>query len=105
MPLRITSYVPQLSRMNAKPKLIADIRYYENPGRTEYGSVRHDSLGTLYSIPFRSFSAIGDRIACKLREREFSLPGFDHLYVIFTPALPPSDVRPSTLGHAIAWAS
>ena len=80
-----------------KPKLIADIRYYENPGRTEYGSVRHDSLGSLYSIPFRSFGAIGDRFACKLREREFTLPGFDHLYVILTPALPPGHVEPSTL--------
>ncbi|WP_146521554.1 hypothetical protein [Stieleria varia] len=83
--------------MNAKPKLIADIRYYENPGRTEFGNVRHDSLGTLYSIPFRSFGAIGDRFACKLREREFTLPGFDHLYVILTPALPPGIAEPSTL--------
>ncbi len=83
--------------MNAKPKLIADIRYYENPGRTEHGSVRHDSLGTLYSIPFRSFGAIGDRFACKLREREFMLPGFDHLYVILTPALRAGVVEPSTL--------
>ena len=83
--------------MNAKPKLISDIRYYENPGRTEYGNVRHDSLGTLYSIPFRSFGAIGDRFACKLRERQFTLPGFDHLYVILTPALSPGAVEPSTL--------
>lgn len=83
--------------MNAKPKLISDIRYYENPGRTEYGNVRHDLLGTLYSIPFRSFGAIGDRFACKLREREFTLPSFDHMYVILTPALPPGDVQPSTL--------
>jgi hypothetical protein len=83
--------------MNAKPKLIADIRYYENPGRAEYGNVRHDSLGTLYSIPFRSFGAIGDRFACKLREREFTLPGFDHLYVILTPALPSGNVEPSAL--------
>jgi hypothetical protein len=80
-----------------KPKLIADIRYYENPGRTEYGNVQHDSLGTLYSIPFRSFGAIGERFACKLRERDFTLPGFDHLYVILTPALPPGNVEPSTL--------
>ena len=89
--------VPQLSRMNAKPKLIADIRYYENPGRTEYGNVRHDSLGNLYPIPFRSFGAIGDRFACKLREREFTLPGFDHLYVILTPTLPTGNAVPSTL--------
>jgi hypothetical protein len=83
--------------MNTTPKLIADIRYYENPGRTEYGNVRHDSLGTLYPIPFRSFGAIGDRFACKLRERAFSLPGFDHVYLILTPTLPPGVVEPSTL--------
>ena len=83
--------------MNTKPKLIADIRYYENSGRTEYGNVRHDSLGTLYPIPFRSFGAIGDRFACKLREREFSLPGFDHVYVILTPALPSGVVKSATL--------
>jgi hypothetical protein len=83
--------------MNTNLKLIADIRYYENPGRTEYGNVRHDSLGTLYPIPFRSFVAIGQRFACKLRELKFSLCGFDHVYLIHTPALPPGVVEPSTL--------
>ncbi len=83
--------------MNTTRKLIADIRYYENPGRSEYGSIRHDSLGTLYLVPYRSFSAIGDRFACKLREREFSLPGFDHVYVVLTPALPSGVAESSTL--------
>ena len=83
--------------MNTKPKLIADIRFYENPGRTEYGNVRHDSLGTMYSVPFRSFGAIGDRFACKLREYELTLPGFDHVYVILTPSLPSGTVEQSSL--------
>ncbi len=83
--------------MNTKPKLITDIRYYENPGRTERGNVRHDSLGSLFPVPFRSFGAIGDRFACKLRESQFELPGFDHLYVILTPSLPDGIAEPSTL--------
>lgn len=83
--------------MNTKPKTIADIRYYENPARTAFGNVRHGSLGTLYPIPFRSFGAIGDRFACKLRELEFKFPGFDHLYVILTPSLPDGTAEPSML--------
>lgn len=83
--------------MNKRPTRIADIRYYENQERTEYGSFSVDPLGTLYSIPFRSFCAIGDRFACKLREHGFSLPGFDHVYIILTPALPSGDVELSTL--------
>ena len=83
--------------MNTKPKLIADIRYYESPGRTEYGNVRHSPLGDFYAVPFRSFAAIGNRYACKLREREFSLPGFDHVFVILTPALPHGVVEPAIL--------
>jgi len=73
--------------MNTKRKLISDIRFYENPVRTEHGNVRHRSLGSVFQIPYRSFSRIGDRFACKLREHKFMLPGFDHLYVVLTPAL------------------
>lgn len=83
--------------MNVKPKLIADIRFFESSSRTEFGSINHGSLGTLYPIPFRSFGAIGDRFACKLREYKFKLPGFDHLYIILSSSLPDGAAEPSTL--------
>jgi len=48
-------------------KLIWDIRYYENVGRTIIGKVRQDNLGSLYQIPYRTFLNLGERFSCKLR--------------------------------------
>ena len=73
--------------MTSKPRIIACIRCYENFGRTSFGNVQHQTLGTLYSVPHKHFDSVTWRFACKLRELGFTLPGFDHLEVILTPGL------------------
>jgi hypothetical protein len=66
-------------------KLIKDIRYYEfaavpAPG---VGGARE---GSLYALP-PGATALGQRIALKLREAGVRIGPFDHLYVALTPAL------------------
>ena len=61
-----------------KKKIISDIRMYRSESRNEYG---------IYATtPFadKKLNAIVQRVVMKLREGEFSLGEFDHLYINFT---------------------
>ena len=61
-----------------KKKIISDIRLYRSESRNEYG---------IYATtPFaeKKLNAIVQRVVMKLRECEFSLGEFDHLYINFT---------------------
>ena len=61
-----------------KKKIISDIRLYRSESRNEYG---------IYATtPFadKKLNAIVQRVVMKLREGEFSLGEFDHLYINFT---------------------
>ena len=61
-----------------KKKIISDIRLYKSESRNEYG---------IYATtPFddKKLNAIVQRVVMKLRESEFSLGEFDHLYINFT---------------------
>ena len=61
-----------------KKKLISDIRLFKSDAQNEYGGYITDSFGD------KKLNAIVKRVVMKLRENEFSLGEFDHLYVNFT---------------------
>lgn len=73
----------------AKSKLILDIRYFESDVPNVDGT-RPRQLGRLFDLPV---GQIGDRVARKLREFEFTTGGaFDHLYINFSTAVPESRI-------------
>ena len=59
-------------------KIISDIRLYKSSSKNEFGSFITESFGSKKLI-----STI-KRIVMKLRENNFSLGEFDHLYINFT---------------------
>ena len=61
-----------------KKKIISDIRLFKSESQNEYGGYITDSFAD------KKLNAIMKRVAMKLRENEFSLGEFDHLYVNFT---------------------
>ena len=61
-----------------KTKIISDIRLFKSESQNEYGGYITDYFGD------KKLNAIVNRIVMKLRENEFSLGDFDHLYVNFT---------------------
>ena len=61
-----------------KKKIISDIRLYKSEGKNEYGVYFTESFADKRLI------AIVMRVVMKLRENEFSLGEFDHLYINFT---------------------
>ena len=61
-----------------KKKIISDIRLYKSNSQNEYGGYITDSFGD------KKLNAIVKRVVMKLRENEFSLGEFDHLYINFT---------------------
>ena len=61
-----------------KKKIISDIRLFKSEAQNEYGGYMTDSFGD------KKLNAIVKRVVMKLRENEFSLGDFDHLYINFT---------------------
>ena len=61
-------------------KTIKDIRLYKSGLRNEFG----DPVST--SFADKKLNAITQRVVMKLRENEFSLGEFDHLYINFIPS-------------------
>lgn len=61
-----------------KMKIIEDIRVYKSESKNEYGTYITSSFAD------KNLNAIIHRIVMKLRENEFQLGEFDHLYVNFT---------------------
>lgn len=61
-----------------KKKIISDIRLYKSESQNEYGGYITDSFGD------KRLNAVVKRVVMKLRENEFSLGEFDHLYINFT---------------------
>ena len=59
-------------------KIISDIRLYKSSSKNEFGSFITESLGS------KKLNATIKRIVMKLRENNFSLGEFDHLYINFT---------------------
>ncbi len=67
-------------------KLISDIRYFESTKENSDGYFP-SYIGNLFHINYKNFSIINTRFVLKLREKEFLLPDFDHIYVNFTTCL------------------
>lgn len=61
-----------------KKKIISDIRLYKSEKKNEYGVYATEDFAD------KKLNAIITRVAMKLRENEFSLGEFDHLYINFT---------------------
>ena len=61
-----------------KKKVISDIRLFRSKSQNEYGGYMTESFGD------KKLNAIIKRVVMKLRESEFSLGEFDHLYINFT---------------------
>lgn len=61
-----------------KKKTISDIRLYKSETQNEYGGYITNSFAD------KKLNAIVKRVVMKLRENEFSLGEFDHLYINFT---------------------
>ena len=61
-----------------KRKIISDIRLYKSESQNEYG------IYTTSHFADKKLHAIVQRVVMKLRENEFSLGEFDHLYINFT---------------------
>ena len=61
-----------------KKKIISDIRLYRSESQNEYGIYATESIAE------KKLNAIVQRVVMKLREYEFSLGEFDHLYINFT---------------------
>lgn len=61
-----------------KKKTISDIRLYKSEAQNEYGGYITNSFAD------KKLNAIVQRVVMKLRENEFSLGEFDHLYINFT---------------------
>ena len=61
-----------------KKKIISDIRLFKSSAQNEFGGYMTDSFGD------KKLNAVVKRIVMKLRESEFSLGEFDHLYINFT---------------------
>ena len=61
-----------------KRKIISDIRLYKSESQNEYGGYIDYGFGD------KKLNAIIKRVVMKLRENEFSLGDFDHLYINFT---------------------
>ena len=59
-------------------KLISDIRLYKSEAQNEYGIYMTESFAD------KKLNAVVERIVMKLRENQFSLGEFDHLYINFT---------------------
>ena len=59
-------------------KIISDIRLYKSESKNEYGEYITDSFCD------KKLNAVVNRVVMKLRENEFSLGEFDHLYINFT---------------------
>jgi hypothetical protein len=66
-------------------RLIKDIRYFEFD-RIPAPGVGRSIAGSRYALPSGA-TAVGQRIALKLRELGVVIGSFDHLYLAFTPAL------------------
>ena len=70
-----------------KKKIISDIRLYKSEVQNEYGVYITEPFGD------KKLNAVVKRVVMKLRENEFSLGEFDHLYINFTTCNIPENVN------------
>ena len=61
-----------------KKKIISDIRLFKSESQNEYGGYITDAFAD------KKLNAVIKRVVMKLRENDFSLGEFDHLYINFT---------------------
>lgn len=79
-------------------KIIKDIRLYRSEERNERGSFLTSSFAG------KALNAVIHRIVMKLREAEFSMGDFDHLYVNFTTCeVPQSIMLSETVDRYHPW--
>ncbi len=80
-------------------KIIADIRLFHSVEENADGNPLPNSFGD------KKLNVILHRIVMKLREQGFSLGGFDHLYLNFTPCVPESEIRPAarSIDREFSW--
>jgi hypothetical protein len=64
--------------IHMKKKIISDIRLFKSEAQNEYGGYITGHFGD------KKLNAVVKRVVMKLRENEFSLGEFDHLYINFT---------------------
>ena len=79
-----------------KEKKILDIRYFSDQEKNEDGT-----YVSIFEID-KEASALGARIARKLRELDFTTGEFDHVYINFTENLPNTEVAVSSK-HCEKW--
>ncbi len=72
--------------MTMKIKRLQDIRYFEFSEVPAQGWIR-SSYTEIIGIP-KTAHTIGRRIACMLHAEDFSVGEYDHIYIVFTTALP-----------------
>lgn len=80
-------------------KIIKDIRLYKSETENTDGNPMPQDLAA------KSVNVTLHRVAMKLREQEFSLGDFDHLYLNFTPCIAKGMVQPAkrTIDRYFPW--
>lgn len=74
-------------------KLIKDIRYFESEKENVIGYNPYH-IGNIYQFDNRKLLMIAtDRLVLKLRENNFCLPNFDHIYINLTSYLPSDEIK------------
>lgn len=64
-------------------KLLKDIRYFESTQKNIVG-YSPSYIGNVYCVDSKKLNVISNRLVLNLREKNFCLPDFDHLYLNFT---------------------
>lgn len=67
-------------------KLISDIRFFESNKENIDGYFPSD-LGNIFRIDNQKYIVNINRLVLKLREQNFSLPDFDHIYINFSTCI------------------
>jgi uncharacterized protein YqiB (DUF1249 family) len=78
--------------MTVKQKPLRDVRYFECAERPVVGGAFPNYTSDIYQLPKEAI-ALGQRIGMKCEELEISIGHADHLYVCFSPALPPGAIE------------
>ncbi|GAB3413242.1 hypothetical protein [Niabella aquatica] len=73
-------------------RILKDIRYYESDRPNIEGQSMPQELGRLF-IPTKDTSYIGQRIARKLNELQYSFGQYDHIYINLTTILAENQIQ------------
>lgn len=75
-------------------KPLKDIRFFGCANVPGPGKGQPSSSSELVGIP-KSAPRLGQRVARMLQSQGFSVGDYDHIYIVFTPALPDGEVAPT----------